>query len=890
MRLRKMIGVLLVTALATLAFAMTANADDPAAVGAFTGPGDSYKIDPSLDPQTTNVPYLAWVGETVKISKCFFTKQHPDLLQKPGPIDELMTSRGFFDITGWSGVDENFGGPAFTGYDNGAGVEPTREDFGHTRIDRTCFSVVIKSDKPGLAPVDLEVWQGTTADNHDIRRDKGGATLVAQHRFLVIFLQSVKPTIVEQPSTAQGAGGVGDVVAADGSSTFTPAVGQNLDETYGLVKINIKGTFPLGANWASLGKATVTLPDDWAWLASHFASDKTNNAPGSTPWRWDIHDDQSTGDGLFGIGGLLTDPFHPNMGLSPVLGANANKLPDHNVDSFCLNKWFGTTAGTNLTNDAVDNCLGGLPFGDLADYGPFSNINGGHVAIGPFDQLRPFTSVFSDGNLNQWDAPMPALQVNVKLASGDVGSLESADKSDVYLENSALESAYPHNLFAPFYKAYIPAVGVSGNTDPNIAANYGAFSEGRSGVYGKYENNVPGFIWPEYTGFFMGHNNEGVYDYWHAYSLGYRDGDNACYDTLGDPYPLPTGNNKVAVYTDEHGEAYVRYYPYTGLTLSPDGNNRCDLASTNGLYGTGHITATSVYPEKWPTWDAESKDSNTLVKTSRHLASKTLKCIAKGTNEGFCVETILGFNGAPIEGAKVKFTTSGDAANMDPDSVLFGGFDTRGQVIWDNPDNDDYVVLKTNSEGQAGIVITHSQNVCIDVTTENLGTRFKNRETGEYNPGVKRFYEFNPHTGAACGTSTGNGPTTDPGTGTGTLPEPKPSSPAAASTPAVVVSLGGPVVQATPVLQAGSKPIVVSNNATKLFSVKVLQTKAGRYLVVNVKASKAIKKAKVRFAIMGKNGKVIKTFVRTVPTNKAFKIANLKLAKTAVSVRASIVA
>ena len=39
---------------------------------------------------------------------------------------------------------------------------------------------------------------------------------------------------------------------------------------------------------------------------------------------------------------------------------------------------------------------------------------------------------------------------------------------------------------------------------------------------------------------------------------------------------------------------------------------------------------------------------------------------------------------------------------------------------------------------------------------------------------------------------------------------------------------------------------------------------------------------------MGKNGKVLRTIVRTVPTNKAFKIANLKLAKTAVSVKASV--
>ncbi len=88
-------------------------------------------------------------------------------------------------------------------------------------------------------------------------------------------------------------------------------------------------------------------------------------------------------------------------------------------------------------------------------------------------------------------------------------------------------------------------------------------------------------------------------------------------------------------------------------------------------------------------------------------------------------------------------------------------------------------------------------------------------------------------------------------------------------------------------LQAGTtKTAIIASNSAKLFSVKVLQSKLGRYLVVNVKGT--AKTANVRIQIMGKNGKVLKTIVRTVPTNRAFKIANFKLAKTAVSVKASV--
>ena len=135
------------------------------------------------------------------------------------------------------------------------------------------------------------------------------------------------------------------------------------------------------------------------------------------------------------------------------------------------------------------------------------------------------------------------------------------------------------------------------------------------------------------------------------------------------------------------------------------------------------------------------------------------------------------------------------------------------------------------------------------------------------------------------GSSTGGGSTGGGSTGGGSTGGGSTGGGSAAGS-AVTVSLGGPVIPAQPVLQVSTKPIVVNYGAAKLFSVKVLQSKLGRYLVVNVKGT--AKTANVRIQIMGKNGKVLKTIVRTVPTNRAFKIANFKLAKTAVSVRASV--
>ncbi len=102
------------------------------------------------------------------------------------------------------------------------------------------------------------------------------------------------------------------------------------------------------------------------------------------------------------------------------------------------------------------------------------------------------------------------------------------------------------------------------------------------------------------------------------------------------------------------------------------------------------------------------------------------------------------------------------------------------------------------------------------------------------------------------------------------------------------MSLGGPVIQTPNALPVSTSQQVIASNAAKLLSVKVLQTKVGRFLVVSVKGT--AKTAKVKFSFVNSNGKVFKTIVRTVPTNKAFKLGDLKFPKTAMSVRAVVAA
>ena len=126
----------------------------------------------------------------------------------------------------------------------------------------------------------------------------------------------------------------------------------------------------------------------------------------------------------------------------------------------------------------MDNCK--LPSSNHG--GPFSRVFGdssGPNTFGPFDPLV-LSTLLSDGNLNAGDAPMPAARVDVQIAKntggsdiGGVGSLEPADKSQVYSRNT-LGNPIAHNYYAPFYGTYIPSTsrpGLSSGIDGPAQGN-----------------------------------------------------------------------------------------------------------------------------------------------------------------------------------------------------------------------------------------------------------------------------------------------------------------------------------------------------------------------------------------------------------------------------------
>lgn len=777
--------------------------------------GENGRLSTAPDPQTANIPYVGWAGNQIRIAKCLGQQELVDEHDLSIEQAREVLTPGFFlraswTIEDWSGVDENNAGPAFLN-------APNRDTIAYLDGQgRLCFSVHVSSLKPGMA-----VIKG--AARIDLAGLTPGLDILGKHQFLVIWLRSQAPVIRE---VANGDYPDLDLGDPSGNGIFNPLFKN------GLVQINVKGTFPLGNDFAGIDPDnSITLPDDWPFLASKFGVDDyapNGGRPGSGSARWDIHDDQ-------------------------LPGAN------HAGGNTCTPR-----AGTV---DAVDNCYLIAPGVAGGQLGPFSHYFGysSFDTVGPFDPVRDWDTFLGDNALNADDAPMPALRVDVRIAAGGIGSLEKADKDDIYVRDQSKPDNAPDNLYAPFYEAYIPAAGPS------------AFFSDRSGVAGAFvSNNFPGY------------QNEGRYDFYDLAGNWMEDptrGDDRviCRDELGNARPNITGDDHVAVYTDEHGIAFVVYNPNTGFRWNADSNGRCDLVP--GPLGTASITAEGLYPDQPVLWDQASKVSNTLTKTVNSLASKVLSCVPKGFNESFCVETIRDIQGRPVAGALVRFSRT-PLGNIEPDAALHGGFDTRGQtLVADNGPL--WVDIRTNALGQAGVVVTESLNICVDVKTENMGTRMSDQ-----NPGVKRFFLVNPTTGGTttCGTTTttsgggspgGNTGGGSTGTPTGNTGGQSTGGVAPPSTASVVSLAGAPVPAAqAPVTATKAKAVA------KVVAAQLLVQKGNRYLQLRVKSP--LKTAKVRIVLIGKNGKVSRVVIRTVATNRMVIVPNLKLGKLVKSVRVSV--
>jgi hypothetical protein len=592
------------------------------------------------DPMLSNVPYLAWRGEAVRLVKCV-----PPSFLPAGYVPSSLDAG--FTLVDWSG-DPHLatpqvvtGAPGF----NSAMFSVRGFDGAY------CWGQSFISQKAGLAVIKMTVRDGTAGP------------YILTHDFYVGWMNLNSIVLCDNSGPGLCAG------PSTGPITHVPG-----ELTPNVLEANVTGNIPLLQDFNELGIGhSITLPDtttapglvmpdDWATLAHAIASVR---GTGADPAQfWDIHDDTLDTEG------------------------HAQESPA----AVCQPR-----VATGI--DAVDQCTDAGSLATSDETGPFSSIwaqligpiAGGGTddnAYGPFDPTRAAGTEVSDGKLDAGDAPMPAARIDFTIAANTggptdisgVGLFTKIDKG-LCFGDSALNDAggepvapygctdsiyvrpgatTPHHLYAPFYRAYLPATLAP--ADP--------FS---SGIDGGFANNFNGFL--NLNGNALA-DPSGLYDYWDIAEVLRTAGgeDTNCLDRFLNGTPvfqtLPAGPQSVVVYSDEHGEARTGFLPGTGFFFDNFGlqnaNLGCDLAGISPL-GTASITATARYPYEPVT--AQPLVSNAVAKSVSSLFVKLIQCYPKGPSAfdqqtAVCVAHAQDIQGHAITGERVCFFADNNSEGL----------------------------------------------------------------------------------------------------------------------------------------------------------------------------------------------------------------------------------
>ena len=636
---------------------------------------------------------------------------------------------------------------------------------------------------------------------------------ILEHQFIGIWMRLNTPAIDEVGAADPTGGPVGSETEVGDPAGDGAFVPSSND---GRVQVLVTGSFPDEQG------ATRTLPADWAALAGELAvdDDPTNDDPNDDPLRWDIHDDMLKTEG--------------------------------HVAGFCA-----PVVPTAI--DAVDNCRGGdarfsRVFGDFGRDG------------GPFDPVR-LPSLLSDGKLDAGDAPMPAARVDVRIAPntnpatdiGGAGALEKADKTEVYSRDGNGTDA-PHNLYAPFYEQYVPGTAAE------------VLDPAASGTDWFVQNN-------------FGLNYFDRYDNWDTIPLRTVIGtDTGCNRTVdfedgeeGDePRQTPYGDQTVAVFTDEHGEAQVEYEPFAGgfyydaVGAVLNDNRGCDLQDV-AVLGRSVISATARYPGQPVGFP--SMTSASLTKTIGNEFDKSLRYYPKGAgaanaNANIVVAHGQDVDGTPFAGERVCFYVDDQADSYRLFSGVTGPAVARFRVTSEQAPtpgsiDPDVRCAYLDANGNAALEVFNSGDQTINVIAEYI------------DEGLLR--DIDAIFGA--GNGPGDPPSTDaPPNTPGDTPTP-PSNGAGSNPPssAQVVQTAGDDSH----LLAGIKTASASKK-TRLSKARIMRVGSKRYLVVKVKST--AKRVKLTIRIKLRSGRVLKTTAR-VRTNRTVRVMRLSPSVKSVKVK-----
>jgi len=796
---------------------------------------------PSFEPLTTNVPYLGWRGEELRLVKCATEATDGNSvvsLMKAGTDGSRKLDADWL-VEDWSG--QFFTPPQLE-------ASTVKFFYGNNEYrGAPCVKADFVSLKAGLAQIKLVITDARTGNP------------IVKHQFLAGWLGLNTPSIKELSSTDQPGGG-GVLGDPTGNGVFVAGGAP------GRVQVRVTGNLPLGNNFSELGLGTsINLPTEadgstaWDDLAQKMA---TTSDPRpfyrDAPWRmWDIHDDQAATEGH------VNPPGQCNQAVAPT------------------------------AIDAVDACLGATLFFGDGEYARAFGDRSADPTFGPFDPLRPDETLLSDGKLDAGDVPLPSALVEFRIAPnsgsptdiGGVGSLGVFDPSGPnYVgvlkcipysrDHKCTSTTGPHpptipnvapppfgpaahNHYAPFYSRWQPATFATVGSDLSPDAYVAREASGNDGP--PIGNNFPGY------------RGSGLYDYWQfADVLSFaEDGPTHCLLRYNNDTPIfrkkPIGPQDILVFSDEHGEAQAYFNPGTGFffdnLVAPNGNGGCDLRGITTL-GTADISAVARYPYQKVT--DPDKASTTIRKSVTSLFRKDVVCAPKtgltGPETGtafICTATAIDIDGTPFANEKVCFTTGGTGA----ETIFAFPIGTHAER-----QGDFTICVWTNSNGQAQVEILGKCG------TGNAFALFVDER-------ILRVTTFT--FGCPTGPPVGVPGSTTTTTTTATPGPPVPgivSAPAAS--PAVIAQLvnGAKTTTARPV----AKATVTVVRIQKLLYAK----QTARYVLVRVNGG--AKTARVEVTLVSRNGKMLAKVTRVVPTNRLVRVPNLKLSKAAIHARVRV--
>jgi len=587
------------------------------AVAGAQAPADSSGLAGTsvFNPQETNVPYLAWRGEEVRLVKCIGGLDSTVGLGGP----TLTTNDGFiYDRNGFelSMSIFNYSGPQENSFDGPKAVTNSASVF--ESDGRICARGTWISNKAGIVTVKLTL-------SHN-------GVILGQHDFLIGWMAINSPAITNS-----------------GSVTENPAVLPGNS-----VNVQVSGTIPLNTefqqDWGL--PATLVMPRDWAlWAHAMATTDQYlggTNALDPSAY-WDIHDSS-------GPLGNESPNGSPDVHISQV------SCPDSTPDPFI---------------DQVDNCTGGEDwysriFGDLTtgETGPFDPSYSSTLLsdgrLNSNDAPMPALKIVlnSSGGMGGFENSCLNDKDNAYSRNFDptniVNSGEEApgDQYDCVAPNTSEDSA--HALYAPYYSQYVPAT----SRDPFGAA---------SGVDGPIYSNMTG-----QPNNFAGFGWYGEYQNWEiAQNLVQNQSqDTNCLLTTRNYEPVYRQTNgfatRIVVFTDEHGEARAQWQPGVnndnfGTTVGfVDENGGCDLEGVN--LGAQTITASARYPYQPIGLDVAATGS--ITKNINNLFQKSVTCHRKNNVSSaiayICVASAqdIAGNGDVFNGEKVCFS-------REPDNVWY---------------------------------------------------------------------------------------------------------------------------------------------------------------------------------------------------------------------------